>query len=438
VTNIEAVDKQTARRLIVHLKAGTTPIDCVEYVNVGNERWYNAAARQFEEIQADADSLVRFINGYYGDGKTHFMGMLRSMAFNKGWLVTYVTAESTPLHKFDIVYSELVKNLSLPPQMVLPEWLSEVSPKGAPALLAAVFARFYFEAYRLPDKGGLQKERVLEALRKKASDLAADPHLHETMGVAVKAYVEAVIRSDKVRAHTVCSWLEGASVRLDDVGLVRRIDQKLSRDATRGISVLARRAGAGGVLFLLDEAERIMEQTRSVRNKSYGVIRDLLDNADDQGGMQSSIIYVAGTPEMYQSAKGFPEYEALRSRLANAANFTAPNLIDWRGVIVDLTKTPLPHDILMKLAGRVIDLHAVARDWDPREYFTQDIITQMVASVESQAVVVTKPRLLASCAATLLEIVEQNRDQAVAGMLKDTLKAVHASLAQKAEAKQWE
>jgi hypothetical protein len=154
--------------------------------------------------------------------------------------------------------------------------------------------------------------------------------------------------------------------------------------------------------------------------------------------MQSSIIYVAGTPEMYQSEKGFPEYDALRSRLANATIFTDPNLIDWRGVIVDLTRTPLPHDILMKLAGRVIDLHAVARDWDPREHFTPDVIKELVASVESQAVEVTKPRLLASCAATLLEIVEQNRDQAVAVLLAGTLKAARASLARKAEARQWE
>lgn len=432
------LDRITARRIISHLKAGTTPIDCVEHVNVGNERWYSAAAEQFDEIQTDADAMVRFINGYYGDGKTHFMGMLRSIAFNKCWLVSYVTAESTPLHKFDIVYSELVKNLSLPPQLALPDWLSQPNPKGAGALLAAVFTRLYYEAYRLPDKGGLHKGRVLETLRQKVAELAANPDLHQTIGRAVTAYVEAVIRSDKAKTHAVCSWLEGDTVRFDDAGPVRRIDQKLARDATRSISVLARRAGAGGVLLLLDEAERIMEQSRSVRNKSYGVIRDLLDNADNQGGMQSSIIYVAGTPEMFQSEKGFPEYDALRSRLANAASFTVPNLIDWRSVIVDLTKTPLPHDILLKLTGRVVDLHATARQWDPRQYFTQEVIGQIVASVESGAFIVSKARLLSSYAANLLEVVEQNRDQAVAGMLKGTLQAVLTSLAQKAETKQWE
>ena len=432
------LDKHTARRIITHLKAGTTPIDCVEYVNVGNERWYNAAAEEFDEIQAEADSLVRFINGYYGDGKTHFMGMLRSMAFNKEWFVTYVTAESTPLHKFDVVYSQLVKNLTLPPQIIIQDWLPQANSRGAPALLASVFARFYFEAYRLPDKGGLHKERVIAALRHKVAELAADPYLHEAVGGAVKAYVEAVIRSDATKAHTVCSWLEGANVRLEDASFSRRIDQKFSRDATRSISVLARRAGAGGVLILLDEAERIMEQTPSVRKKSYGVIRDLLDNADNQGGMQSSVIYVAATPEMFQSERGFPEYDALRSRLANAARFSMPNLIDWRGVIVDLTKTSMPHDLLLKLVGRVVDLHAIAREWNPRAYFTEDVITQIVADVESGAFIVSRPRLLASCAATLLEIIEQNRDQPITGLLKDTLQAVHAKLVQKSKTEEWD
>src|SRR5690242_1019003 len=103
--------RDTARRIIQHLKAGTTPIDCVAHVNVGNEKWYAAAEQQFDEIATDGDSLVRFIDGYYGDGKTHFLGMLRSLAFNKGWMVSYVTAENTPLSKFDLVYSQLIKNL---------------------------------------------------------------------------------------------------------------------------------------------------------------------------------------------------------------------------------------------------------------------------------------------------------------------------------------
>ncbi len=158
--DLAPLDRTVARRAISHLKAGTTPIDCVEYVNVGNERWYSAASELFGEIETDGDALVRFINGYYGDGKTHFMGMLRSMALNRGWFVTYLTAERTPLHKFDVVYSELVKGLCAPPNLVIPPWLSVAGTstrKGAQGILAAVFARFYLEATRSTDKGGLTK-----------------------------------------------------------------------------------------------------------------------------------------------------------------------------------------------------------------------------------------------------------------------------------------
>jgi hypothetical protein len=154
--------------------------------------------------------------------------------------------------------------------------------------------------------------------------------------------------------------------------------------------------------------------------------------------MQSSVFYVAGTPEMYQSEKGFPEYDALRSRLVSAAGFAPTSLVDWRGVIVDLTKTPLPHDILLQLTDRIVDLHAVARAWNPREHFTKSVIEQLVAGVESQAVTVTKPRLLSCCAATLLEVIEQNREQTVPDMLQSTLKAVQASLSKKADTKQWD
>jgi hypothetical protein len=181
-----------------------------------------------------------------------------------------------------------------------------------------------------------------------------------------------------------------------------------------------------------------MEQSRPVRNKSYGIIRDLLDNADGQGGMQSNVIYVAATPEMFQTEKGFPEYEALRSRLANAAAFITPKLIDWRGVIVDLTKTPLPHDMLVQLADRIIDIHATARNWKPRQYLTPDITKQVVDAVEAQGAAVSKPRLLASCAASLLEIVEQNRDEPIAAIVISTLNAAKQALLKKPVIEKWE
>src|SRR5687767_3870593 len=72
------LDQAAAKRLINSLKKGSTPLDLAVHLNVGNEKWYSAAEEFYADVEADGDSIVRFINGYYGDGKTHFLGILRS------------------------------------------------------------------------------------------------------------------------------------------------------------------------------------------------------------------------------------------------------------------------------------------------------------------------------------------------------------------------
>ena len=202
---------------------------------------------------------------------------------------------------------------------------------------------------------------------------------------------------------------------------------------------LAKHSGIKGSLLLLDEAERVMDQSTSIRKKSYGVIRDLLDNADNQGGMPSSMIYIAATPEMFSAETGFAEYDALRSRLANTQRFTIPNLMDWRAVIVDLVKTPLPHNHLVQLAHKVRDIHGTARQWDPHPSFTDEVIQSLIAKIESGASSqVSRPRMLSSLAATLLEIAEQNPGHPLQGVLDTTFDQVLQVLTTRHEAEKWE
>lgn len=435
---MSTLDPSVARKIISHLKAGTTPIDCVEHLNVGNERWYAAAGELFDDIQKDGDSLVRFVNGYYGDGKTHFLGMLRSLAFNRKWIVTYVTAENTPLSKFDRVYSEMVQNMVLPPAIPVFPWLSGATPKGGAGLLGALFSTAYTQVCGAPDDSGLKNSRAIERLRQRSDQFLALPGLDEMVGKAVRGHFEAVLRKDAQRTREIATWLEGHDIRIREIGLSRRIDQVFARDAMRGISLIAKASGAAGILILLDEAERIMEQSRSVRNRSYGVIRDLLDNADNQGGMRSSVIYIAATPDTFQSEKGFAEYDALRSRLANAQRLSIKGFIDWRSVIVDLTKTPLPHTALMDLANRVREIHSVARGKNPQETLADPALQEIVSRIEKQVFQVSKPRMLASYMATILEIADQNPGSDILQVLDETLRQVQDVVAARPKSKDWE
>jgi hypothetical protein len=92
--------------------------------------------------------------------------------------------------------------------------------------------------------------------------------------------------------------------------------------------------------------------------------------------MQSSIMYVAGTPEMFSDEKGFAENDALRSHLEIAGCFAMSKYTDYRSVIVDLTKTPLTHELMVQLAGRIRGIHAIARNWSPEKHFTPRAIAE--------------------------------------------------------------
>ena len=65
---MDILTPEIGKRIVSHLKRGTTPLDCVHLLNVGNERWYEAATEFFSDIEADHDAMVRLINGYYGEG----------------------------------------------------------------------------------------------------------------------------------------------------------------------------------------------------------------------------------------------------------------------------------------------------------------------------------------------------------------------------------
>lgn len=422
------IDAQVAREIIRSLKRGTSPIEHVEHLNVGNERWYEVCREYFDDLSVCGDSLVRFIKGYYGDGKTHFLGMLRAIAFEKQWIVSYVTAEKTHLNKFDTVYSEIARNITLPPDMEPLSWVTSRETRGARALLAAVFSTVCREAYPPADRSALNKPHVIDFLRAKSDELAFGETMDASVGKATRGYFDAVIRGDASSVQNVCSWLQGGQVAIPDLGIHRPISPATSRDAMRSLSTLARRTGVGGTLILFDEAERIMSQPKRTRIASYGIIRDLLDNADQQGGMQSSMMYIAATPEMFSAKEGFAENDALRSRLEVSGRFISAEYTDYRSVIVDLTTAPLSHELMVKLAERIRRVHAIARVWKPEEIFKTDTIEGVVRRVQDGVFQVSRPRMLAAAVATILDTVQQNPHADFPQVIDSVLGEVHTSL----------
>jgi len=409
--NAHQLDPVSARRLINSLKKGTTPLDLARHLNVGNEKWYQASEEFCSDIENDGDSMMRFINGYYGAGKTHFMGNLRTLAIQRRWMVSYASLESTPLHKWDLLYSEIVKSLIIPESVPLVPWLPGGDRRGAAALLSAFFSHWYIEAHGSDNREGTKRMELIQALADRSRKVIPRLGLHELLGKALSTFVEAAMAQDFGRVQNIAAWIEGQPVSFPELGLTRRINADLAHDFLRSLVIVAKNSGMRGALFLLDEAERIMELNFAARKRSYSVIRELLDNADGQGGLPSSMIYIAATPEMFSAPSGFPEYDALRSRLDSAKRLQLNGLIDWRSVVIDLVKTPLPSNHLALMAQKIREVHGLARQWEPKAFVTDQHLGAMIKKIESDAASqVSKPRILSSLIANLLEIVEQNRD----------------------------
>jgi len=81
---IEQLQPYEARAIIEALRKGSVPMEYVPFFTVGRQNWLKFIEDDLDHYIAEGGAKVRFINGDYGDGKTHFMSVVRHMAMQKG------------------------------------------------------------------------------------------------------------------------------------------------------------------------------------------------------------------------------------------------------------------------------------------------------------------------------------------------------------------
>ena len=113
IEQLEQLEPFEARAIIEDLRKGSVPINYVPFFTVGRQNWLRFIEEDLDHYIAEGGAKVRFINGDYGDGKTHFMSIVRHLALQKGFAVSFVVlTREVPVHKFEIVYQTIVRQLS--------------------------------------------------------------------------------------------------------------------------------------------------------------------------------------------------------------------------------------------------------------------------------------------------------------------------------------
>ena len=417
---LDALKPFQARAIIEELRKGSVPMDYVPFFTVGRQNWLTFIEDDLDHYIAEGGAKVRFINGDYGDGKTHFMSVIRHMALDKGFAVSFVVlSREVPMQKFEMVYREMVRQLRV----------SEHSnPKdthqGIRSLLDTWVLNFHSEGHpsvSLGDEGLLEEklrmtDENLRALEGMESNFANG--LISLLENRWKPLQEGETEDDRTAARELLyRWFEGEKVAKKELKPFQIFDSLNKTNSKRLFSSLVafvRYLGYKGLVLLLDELESVIAQSASVRSTSFENVRLLIDNTEQA---QHLHIFFSIIPDVILSEKGFKSYDALWSRVRSIGE---GKRLNYRSILIDLHKTPLETAELIELGLILRRIHEISYRWDAAELVKESLLEKLCLH-QKQMGLLSEVRLFIKGVIRILDMAEQGEAPEEALDLKEQI-----------------
>ncbi|WP_462270840.1 BREX system ATP-binding domain-containing protein [Desulfobacter sp.] len=389
-----------ARAIIEELRKGSVPVEYVPVFTVGRQKWLAYIEDDLENYIAEGGAKVRFISGDYGDGKTHFMSVIRHLAMEKGFGVSFVVlTRDVPIHKFETVYQSIVRQLQgnfdgVGIRNLLTAWLESLSPEFQDAKAAAVTEKCTALAEELRDIPDMDINfaNALAALVTNRFAPLAEGEDEE---------------SRKADREILMHWFDGGKVtkrELKPFQIYEYLTKANARQLMNSLILFLRRFGHQGLILLMDEMETVVAMSASVRNAAYENVRLFIDNSETA---QYLHIFFSIIPDVLVSEKGFKSYDALWSRVRSiGTSMGDAKRLNYRGVLVDIHQTPLQTEELADLGRCLLSLHGVAYRWSPEEMVTDKVI-QDICENQKRMGVISEVRLFIKQLIGVLDLAEQ-------------------------------
>ncbi len=366
-TNASEATPELASRLVGALRQGSNCLEGVGLFSSGREPVFRAATCLLRDLGCSGGSAVRWLKGAYGSGKTHIFARLLEAAHSQRWLVSYVQVsgkgQGCELHRFEEVYGAIIRNCVSPEQATATQVLTNPGGENGWQWLLET----WLERLKRQVGGGngadVPSLKLRSALDTAMSQLRMDYGIQASFAAALRTFARAKMDDDLRGAELLLDWFAGVDVlKLDGVtrkdlkesGILEPVSRRNAKALLRQVTSFVRYLGYGGVLVLIDEVENVLQLTPKSRRDAYIIIRELIDNADERHGMTRSLIYLSGTPDLFEGEKGITEYEALASRVILPTVGTTPNPA---GAVVDLAAFPITSADLRAIANRIVELH---------------------------------------------------------------------------------
>lgn len=300
---------------------------------------------KLEAVQSTGRPEGMIFRGSYGEGKTHMLNTVFSIAAEENMAVSYVSlGKETPMDKLSILYAAIIANTYLPgkQQPGFRELLDEMTQgSGAAGELMAYAA------------AGLETNKIYHVLR-------------AMWGT-----------QDEEEKEQLLGDLEGDFV---SNALVRRIFRRVtgkpaqfnqnftktkhSMDYFAFMSSLFRRVGLAGWVILFDEAELIGRLGKKARARSYRAMQSFLQPSAQMEGVFSLFAFSTSfTEDVIDKKHEFENAEEIYAEDAAALKAARGTL---NGIVNSPELVPLTREEILRVIAGIQEFHGQAYDWQPR------------------------------------------------------------------------
>ena len=307
---MRTISRQRRDELIDALRRGTVPMQSLDLLAVGLDRFAGTLGEELEAVQSSG-AKFKAVRGEYGTGKTFFSRWLADRARQKGFATSEVqiSETETPLHRLETVYRRLMERLGTPD-----------TPSGA---FRNILDGWFFtleedvlaEGSISPDDQKQLLERSNALMEKR---LAMVTQSAPMFAVALRGYHIARSTGDAATADGIAAWLTGqpnvAASCKRQAGIKGDIDHFGAMSFLQGLLTVLRDSGHAGLYLVLDEVETIQRVRGDMRDKSLNALRQLIDDIDS-GRFPGLYLLITGTGAFYEGPQGAQRLEPLAQRL---------------------------------------------------------------------------------------------------------------------------
>ncbi|WP_462265713.1 ATP-binding protein [Mucilaginibacter sp.] len=358
---ISGLKPKEATAIINSLLGGVVPKIGVQHITVGRSPEVDAFIQALEDVK-QGHSMVKFLIGDFGSGKSFMLHLLNTVALKQKFVVA--NADFTPdnrLYANDgkglALYAAIMDNVAIQTKpeggalpVLLEKWIEQV------LLQTAQSHQIPMTEIRQPKHLPLVQQSLMQTINEITEVGGFD------FGLVVLKYYEGYISGDEGLKRNALKWLKGEYHTKTDARQelgVRDIVHDLNYyDMLKNWCKLFVQMGYSGFMINLDEAINLYKiSTAVMREKNYEKILSIYNDCF-QGKVNHFFINFAGTREVLENERrGLFSYQALKSRL-ETNKFETAEIRDFAQPVIRLL--PLDNNeifVLLKKLKEIFDFN---------------------------------------------------------------------------------